>query len=285
MKAVITLIVGALVGCALYAVVPMCARGLTAYVARTDRRCMPLFDAAGVTISRRRLYALYAAGPVIALAIAARWVRPWWFAVMAAAFMIVVTADFPYRVARHLHARRITKIKGQLVDALGMISNALRSGLSLQQGFQMASEEMPPPIAEELHLIMSSQQLGRTFDAALHEFKERVPIEEVELMVSSLTVLRETGGNIIETLEVITHTIREEQRVQSKIKTATTQGVAQAVVISALPFFLAAALYMIAPQYIMPLFVHPLGWALIGVMLLMQGLGVWMMKKIVTIKV
>jgi tight adherence protein B len=181
--------------------------------------------------------------------------------------------------------RRINAVKKQLVDALGLVSNALRSGLSLQQGFQMVAEEMPPPISQEFRMVVSSQQLGKTFDAALMELKERVPLEEIELLISSLVILRETGGNIIETLEVITHTIREEQRVKSKIKTATTQGIAQAVVISLLPFFLAGALYVISPEYILPLFQYKIGWALIAFMLLLQGTGIYIMKKIVTIKV
>jgi len=285
MIVVIAIAAGALIGTAMYLLLPWLMRLLAAYFARAERRCGPVLDAARIDIEGWRRQAFFAAGPIASTIAAIVFVHPWWLTVITAVSLSLATSTISYRIALYLRRRRIAKVKSQLVDALGMVSNALRSGLSLQQGFQMVAEEMPAPIAQEFQLVVSSQQLGKTFDAALEEFKERIPLEEIDLLISSLIILRETGGNIIETLEVITHTIREEQRVKSKIKTVTTQGVAQAVVISALPFFLAGALYIIAPAYILPLFEHPLGWSMIAFMLLMQGAGMWMMKKIVTIKV
>lgn len=285
MMIVVAIIAGSLLAACAYVLLPFAERCVRGYLARTATTCGPLLDAAHVELRGWRMTAFLAMGPIASIVIAGLFIRPWWLMILVAALLSAVTATLSHRIARFIVMRRVAKIKAQLVDALGMVSNALRSGLSLQQGFQMVAEEMPAPISEEFQLIVSSHRLGKTFDAALEEFKVRVPLEEIDMLISSLIVLRETGGNIIETLEVITHTIREEQRVKSKIKTLTTQGIAQAVVISALPFFLAGALYLIAPAYIVPLFEHWIGWSLIALMLLMQLAGMWMMKKIVTIKV
>lgn len=224
-------------------------------------------------------------GPIASVFLSFAVFDRWWLQLFSIALLSFLTMNLYRAVIGVLQKRRQKRIKAQLVDGLGMVASALRSGLSLQQGFQVVAEEIPAPLAQEFQFVVTSQQLGKTFDQALAEFSRRVPLEEVELLVNSLAILRESGGNVIETLEVIIGTIAEEQRVRDKIKTLTTQGIAQAVVISSLPFFLATALYLISPEYIMPLFTHPLGWGMLAFMFFMQGAGMFMMKKIVTIRV
>ena len=268
-----------------YLWMPKVAIFLTAYYNRSRMRCENVFKDMMYELTPWKKTFFYVIGPIISFAFAIFIFKSIWLKFLIGLTLSILTHDISYRFALHMKRSRILKIKSQLVDSLGLIGNALRSGLSLQQGFQMASEEMPPPISQELSRIVSEQQLGKSFDQCLLEFQKRVPVEEVELLVTSLITLKETGGNIIETIEIITHTIREEQRVLGKIKTITTQGIAQAVVISMLPFVLAAALYIVSPGYIEPMLTHPIGWGMIAFMLLMQATGMYLMKKIVTIKV
>ncbi|MBI4125678.1 MAG: type II secretion system F family protein [Deltaproteobacteria bacterium] len=189
------------------------------------------------------------------------------------------------RLARRLYRRRIKEIQNVFVDTLGLVGNALRSGLSLYQGFEMAVEQMPGPIAQELNQVLSENRLGQTLEAALVNMKNRVPLKEVASMVDSVLILRETGGNLVETFETLINTLREEQRVQDKIKTLTTQGLAQAVVIVLLPFGLGGALYWVSPDYMSPLWSHWLGWICILLILFLQGLGAFLMKKIISIRI
>ena len=227
----------------------------------------------------------YLMGPLLSAVLSFILFKPIFLKIIVALILSLLTRNLSWHASFWLRKRQLNRIKTQLPDALSLVANALRSGLSLQQGFQMAAEELEPPIAHELFKIISRQQLGKSFDESLKIFEERVPIEEVELLVSSLQTLRETGGNLIETLEIIIHTIHEEDRVRSKIRTFTSQGIAQAVIITAMPFVLAAALYFISPEYIEPLWSHPIGWGLIAFMLFLQACGAWAMKKIITIKV
>lgn len=189
------------------------------------------------------------------------------------------------KLARRLYRKRLQEIRNVFVDTLGLVGNALRSGLSLYQGLEMAAEQMPGPIAQELNQVLSENRLGQTLEQALINMKNRIPLKEVASMVDSVLILRETGGNLVETFETLTTTLREEQRVQDKIRTLTTQGLAQAVVIVLLPFGLGAALYWVSPDYMSPLWSHWLGWIFIVIILSLQGLGGFLMKKIISIRI
>ena len=75
-------------------------------------------------------------------------------------------------------------------------------------------------------------------EEALNEFGERIPRADVQMFVTSVNILKETGGNLAETFQTITTTVRERQKVEKKIQALTAQGTMQAVIISLVPFFL-----------------------------------------------
>jgi tight adherence protein B len=281
----ISMLAAVVVALGAYVIAPLLWNEGESFLNVRVKACAAAFEEMYIHLPRWQVKGFVLLGPIASVAASLAVFRSWWLILLSSVVLSLATRNLYRMVIATLQQQRRNRIKGQLVDALGMVASALRSGLSLQQGFQVVAEEIQPPLSQEFQFIVTSQQLGKTFDQALSEFSRRVPLEEVELLVSSLAILRESGGNVIETLEVIIATIAEEQRVRDKIRTLTTQGIAQAVVISALPLFLGAALYIISPQYIMPLLTHPLGWGMIAFMFFMQGMGMFMMKKIVTIRV
>lgn len=164
-----------------------------------------------------------------------------------------------------------------------MLANCLRAGLGLQQAIEFVSINGPVHIAEEFKVIIGNVKVGKTIDDALIEWKESTPVEDVWIVVESILILRQTGGNLAETFTVIAKTIRERQRVEGRIKVLTTQGIMQAVIITILPFVIAAALALISDWYIRPLFTTGFGWFLIMLMLFLQMLGAIWMRKIVRV--
>jgi len=159
--------------------------------------------------------------------------------------------------------RRLTTIDDQLVDALHLMSNALKSGMSLQQSLEMAYRELKPPIADEFGRIIKEISLGRLIDDALRRFSERTPLDDVKLTIDSIVMLRETGGNLTETFEVIAHTVVERKKVEGKIKAMTMQGMAQGAVIGAMPIGMLLLFSFIAPELMRPFFTTVIGWLLL----------------------
>lgn len=181
--------------------------------------------------------------------------------------------------------RRISEFNEQLVDALNLLANSLKSGLNLSQALQVLIQESKNPIAQEFGMVLSQEKLGLTIDEALEKMLDRIPSDDLAIAIHSVLILRETGGDLSETFETIASTIRERRKVSGKIKSMTQQGKLQGLILLLMPFGLGAMLYVVNPPYIIPLVTTQLGWIMIFVMLLFQGVGALWVKKIVNIDV
>ncbi|OGQ63429.1 MAG: hypothetical protein A3G92_07050 [Deltaproteobacteria bacterium RIFCSPLOWO2_12_FULL_38_8] len=164
-----------------------------------------------------------------------------------ACLFIFIGFKMPRPFVEMLLTKRTKKLNLQLVDGLTLMANSLRSGLSLMQTLQIVVDEMPNPLSQEMNLILSEQRLGVPVEKAFQNFATRMNTEDIEMFVTSVIVLRETGGNLAETFDTIVHTIRERLKLENKISALTAQGVVQGTVVSLMPFALAALLTAIDP--------------------------------------
>jgi len=191
----------------------------------------------------------------------------------------------PRAFVMYLRYKRLATIDDQLVDALLLMSNALKAGLSLQQAMELVVREMKPPISDEIGRVVKEIHLGMLTDDALRHVRQRVPLEDMRLAVDSILTLRETGGNLSETFEVISKTIVERKKVQGKIKTLTAQGMAQGVLICMMPPGLILLFSLMDENYMKPMFNTPIGWAMLSVVFLLDAVGLYMMFKLVQVDV
>lgn len=173
----------------------------------------------------------------------------------------------------------------QLVEGLTAINNGLRAGLMLPQALELSSQYLTGPFAEEMKAIAAQMQNGQPLLAALQHSARHVNVPDWHLVVQTCAILLELGGNLISSFQQIVDTIRERQKVQDKIRTATTQGKMQAYIIGSMPFVLATVLYFCSPDYLTPLGIWPWGPLLcvVGVAFLTIG-AVWM-RHIIQIEV
>ncbi len=197
---------------------------------------------------------------------------------------------FSWRLPRYylnsmLRRRRVADFSVQMVDGLTLMGNALKSGMNLAQSLKIVVDEMQGPIAQEFRLILDNNRIGQTLEAGFDNLARRLPSEDVQMFVTSVNILKETGGNMAETFQTITTTIRERIKLNSKIEAMTAQGKSAAAIVSALPWGLGALLYAIDPVLMGPLFFHPAGWAILFVVLLLQITAFFLIKKITTIRV
>ncbi len=193
--------------------------------------------------------------------------------------------SIPKNLMRSLWERRCNRFTDQMVDGLTIMSNGIKSGLSITQSMERVVMNMTGPIAQEYTLVLNKIRLGMSVEEALNEMGDRVPRQDVQMFVTAVNILKETGGNLSETFSTIVMTIRERQKVEKKIQAMTAQGLMQAVIITLVPFVLLIIFLVIDPNYVKPLFSTPLGWIALAIMLGLQVIGGVMMKKIVTIRV
>jgi tight adherence protein B len=191
----------------------------------------------------------------------------------------------PWAVVKYLRKRRLDEIDDQLVDALRMMANALKSGLSLQQAIELVTREMRAPISDEFGRVVKEIHLGQLTDHALRRMAERVPLEDLGLAIDSILMLRETGGNLSESFQVIAHTIVERKKVQGRIKTLTAQGMAQGVIVGAMPIGMLLIFSFVDANFIRPLFTTLLGWLMLAAVFVLDAAGIWLMFKLVKVQV
>ncbi len=181
--------------------------------------------------------------------------------------------------------RRTSKADAQLLDALTLLRSALKAGLAMPQAIDMVASELKGPLGDELRRAVAQMKLGSTVDEALSVLEARLPSEDIALFVKSVEVLRRTGGNLVECFDTLIITIDERKRVADKIRSLTAQGVAQAVTLLALPWFMALALHLLAPDFIEPLFTTDIGKKLLLFGIFLEFLGALWLRRIVRIRV
>ena len=191
--------------------------------------------------------------------------------------------------------RRLRAFDNQLSDTLNLWVNALRSGYSVLQGMEAIATELPPPISREFERVVQEVRLGLSLEQALANMLRRVPSEDLDLIITAVSIQREVGGNLAEILDVISHTIRERVRIKGEIQTLTAQGRLTGWIISGLPVGLAFILYSINPDYGGQMIVReapfiipetlPCGWLVLAIGAFMIFLGAMAIRKIVDIEV
>ena len=191
----------------------------------------------------------------------------------------------PRAVVNYMFNRRVRMFNYQLIDGLGLMANGMKSGLSIIQAMGMVKQEMPNPLSQEFDQLLKQNQLGVSVEEAFQNLAKRIPSDDVNMFVTAVVILRETGGNLAETFETIVYTIRERIKVEQKISAMVSQGIAQGVIVFAMPFALMLMLYFSDPEFIVPLFKEPLGWAILLAVLTLQLVGGFAILKIVQIKV
>jgi len=191
----------------------------------------------------------------------------------------------PRPVVDYMYSQRIDKFTLQMVDGLSLMSNGMKSGLSVVQALALVTQEMEDPIRQEFNLVLSENKLGVSLEEAFLNLSKRVRTEDVEMFVTAINILKETGGNLAETFDTIVGTIRERIKVQKKIAALVAQGLYQGMFMIAIPPILGVMFYLTDPDMMRPLFTTVLGWVILFIVLVLEVIGFVVIRKVVQIEV
>jgi tight adherence protein B len=183
------------------------------------------------------------------------------------------------------YRRRVKKFVIQMIDALALMSNGMKSGLSVVQALGLVTQEMPNPIHQEFNEVLRQNKIGVPLEEAFSSLGKRVKSDDVEMFVTSVNILKETGGNLAETFDTIVTTIRERIKIENKIEAMTTMGFYQGVFVMAIPPILGAVFYSSDPEFMQPLFTTTMGWAIVTVIFMLEAIGFFVIMKVIKIDV
>ena len=191
----------------------------------------------------------------------------------------------PAFYVRHLQQARIRRFSDQLVDTLSLMSNSLKSGYSFLQGMEAVAREMPPPASEEFGQALQDLRMGATVEEALHRMWERVPSDDLDMIITAILINRTAGGNLSEVLDNIAYTIRERIRIMREVRTLTAQERLSGYIIGALPVVLLVLISMLNPSYANTLLHTTSGQVMLAGAFILELIGFWMIKRILAIEV
>lgn len=180
--------------------------------------------------------------------------------------------------------KRTMKFESQLADALMVMCNCIRSGLTFQQALETSAEQMDAPIGQEFGRVMREIKYGNNLEKALNNMVKRVGSVDLMLAVSAVNIQRQTGGNLSVILENIAATIKERQKVKDDIRVLTSTGRISGGIIGMLPVGMFLILLLINPDYIKLFFESQMGIMMLVVAGVMELIGFIVVKKIVTVK-
>ncbi len=180
---------------------------------------------------------------------------------------------------------RLAAFNKQLPDTITLLSNSLRAGSSFLQSSELVSRETPPPMGEEMGRVVREVNLGLGMEEALQHMVKRIKSEDLDLMVTAISVQQQVGGNLAEILDTIAFTIRERVRIKGEVNTLTAQGRMSGYLVAVLPIGIAFMINLISPAFMAPMFEQTIGKILLAVSGVMMLIGFFAIRKITDIKI
>lgn len=239
-----------------------------------------MIEQAGHDYRAYRVFMLGVALAVWALVLLWMFTQLWWVALVGLlAFWLPIM-----KISRD-RAKRFAAFEEGLPDALDAMCRALRAGHPFNETLRLVAEEHRGPVAHEFGLTFADINYGNDMRRAMLGLLERVPSMTVMMLVTSILIHRETGGNLTEVLERLSKLIRGRFRFQRKVKTLSAEGRMSAWILVAIPFVLAIAILITTPQYMPMLVKDPFGQKLIMAAFVAMLLGIFWIRKIIRIQV
>ncbi len=204
---------------------------------------------------------------------------------LLSAFGLFIGMRTPAFVLNTMKQARGRKIDTQLMDALILLANCLRSGLDIVQGFEMVSKDLLPPISDEFALVIKNYRLGMSFEKSLGVMEERVASKMLSYMIRAIVLQRQMGGNLTKVFERIVVDIREESKLDEKTKAMTAQQKIQSIVVGIMPWVMVGVMFLFQPETMIKFYGTPIGMATLMFCIIWIGIGMKVVSSLGKIRV
>ncbi len=169
-------------------------------------------------------------------------------------------------------------------NATDLVVRGIRSGLPVNECFNVIAREFEAPLGEEFRLLVEGQNLGMTIDNLLAKGIERIPTSEYKFFAIVLQIQRQTGGNLADTLANLSTVLRDRKKMRDKARAMASEAMASAGIIGSLPFAVAILLSVVNPEYLMVLYYDERGNYAVYFGLFWMTLGATVMRKMINFK-
>ena len=185
----------------------------------------------------------------------------------------------PHLIVGRMGKRRVAAFLELFPDAIDLMVRALRSGLPVSEAIIGAGNEITDPVGCELRLVENGMRLGRDLESVLWDIAKRIDAPEFRFFIIALSVQRETGGNLAETLSNLAEALRRRRQMRAKVRAMSSETRATTMILGGLPVVVIGLLALTSPNYLQPLFHDVRGYFLDGLAIVMLITGVSIMNR------
>ena len=153
----------------------------------------------------------------------------------------------------YLRKRRQQAFLNEFADAIDVMVRGLKAGLPVTDAMKVIAAESPAPVGPEFLEVVEGQRVGITIDQGIERMYERMPLAEVNFLAIVMAIQSKAGGNLAEALSNLSKVLRDRKRMKAKIRAVSQEAKSSAMIIGSLPFFITAALTVLNPEYLTPL--------------------------------
>ena len=176
----------------------------------------------------------------------------------------------PIAYLKYMTADRAKKLGFQLPQALEIIVRSLEAGHPVPTAISLVGREMADPIGSEFGMAADEIAYGATMEQAIARMSERCQHPDVDLFAATVRLQERAGGNLTGLLKLNAATVRDRHKMRLKIKAASSEGRASAMILTSAPFVAMGFIMLSSPHFYGDVIHEPMvKWGL-------TGLGVWM---------
>ena len=237
---------------------------------------------AGLTISARTFYIV--SGVVGLFAVLAA-VLGGLHLLLALGVGVIAGLGLPRWVVGFLAKGRMKKFSLEFPNAVDVIVRGIKSGLPVHECFKIIARESPAPLGPAFKKLVEALGVGMTLEQALDKMFEQMPTPELRFFTIVIAIQQKTGGNLAEALGNLSAVLRARRMMREKVKALSSEALASAGIIAALPPAVMTMVMLSSPGYMMPLFTDIRGNFLLLVAAALMGTGVFVMKRMISFKI
>ena len=235
-------------------------------------------ERAGFEMNTKNFYMLSA---IVGLSVAALIMIFGYSPLIALGAAFAAGLGLPRWVLSFLITRRQNAFLEEFANAIDVIVRGVKSGLPLNDCLRIIANEASEPVRTEFRDLVEGQKVGVTLEQGLAKIFERMPLAEVNFFQIVLGIQKKSGGNLAEALGNLSKVLRERKNMRAKIQSVSQEAKSSAAIIGALPPGVTGLLYLVSPDYLMPLFTTSTGHMIIVGGLIWMMIGILVMRKMI----
>ena len=204
---------------------------------------------------------------------------------MVGTFAVALGFFLPLLYLQYRANRTRRKMEQQFPVALDVFVRGLRAGHPIAAALDLLTVEMPDPIGSQFGVVVDEVTYGAELRDALQAMADRWELDDMRMVVVSLSVQSETGGNLAEILDNLSKVIRERHAMMLKVRALSSEGRMTALMLTILPIFAFTMLFLMNARFYLDVADDPFFVPGFVVLIVMYIIGFITIRKMVDLKV